>query len=73
MNRALHLAEQLISHRSVTPEDGQCQRVVGDRLQPLGFIGETIESGPENFRVTNLWAKRLRIAAATYTVAARPT
>ena len=58
MNRALHLAEQLISHRSVTPEDGQCQRVVGDRLQPLGFIGETIESGPENFRVTNLWAKR---------------
>ena len=58
MNRALHLAEELISRRSLTPEDGQCQRIVGDRLKPLGFDSETIESGPETFRVTNLWAKR---------------
>ena len=58
MSRALHLTEQLISRRSVTPEDGQCQRILGERLAPLGFTCETIESGPADFRVTNLWAKR---------------
>ena len=47
MNRALHLTEQLISRRSVTPEDGRCQDIVGDRLKPLGFGCETILSGPE--------------------------
>ena len=65
MNRALHLAEQLIARRSVTPEDGQCQRIVGERLEPLGFVGETMASGPETFRVTNLWTKRVgRLEAA---------
>ena len=58
MNRALHLTEQLISRRSVTPNDAQCQQIVGERLKPLGFVCETIESGPGDFRVTNLWAKR---------------
>jgi len=58
MNRALHLTEQLISRRSITPEDGQCQQIIGERLAPLGFVCETIESGPDDFRVTNLWAKR---------------
>jgi len=58
LNRALHLTEQLISRRSVTPEDGRCQDIVGDRLKPLGFGCETILSGPDDFRVTNLWAKR---------------
>jgi succinyl-diaminopimelate desuccinylase len=28
------------------------------RLAPLGFVCETIESGPADLRVTNLWAKR---------------
>jgi len=58
MGRALHLAEQLISRRSVTPEDDGCQRILADRLKPLGFGCETITSGPDNFRVTNLWARR---------------
>ncbi len=56
--KALHLAEQLISRRSVTPEDGGCQEILAARLKPLGFVCETIESGPADFRVTNLWAKR---------------
>jgi succinyl-diaminopimelate desuccinylase len=56
--RALHLAEQLISRRSVTPEDGQCQQIISERLKLLGFSCESIVSGPDNFRVTNLWAKR---------------
>jgi succinyl-diaminopimelate desuccinylase len=55
---ALHLAEQLISRRSVTPEDAQCQQIISERLKPLGFGCETILSGPDSFRVTNLWAKR---------------
>jgi succinyl-diaminopimelate desuccinylase len=58
MTKALHLAEQLISQRSVTPEDGQCQAILGARIAPLGFACETIESGPDKFRVKNLWAKR---------------
>ncbi|MES2633719.1 MAG: succinyl-diaminopimelate desuccinylase [Pseudomonadota bacterium] len=56
--KALHLAEQLISRRSVTPDDGGCQEILAARLKPLGFVCETIESGPAEFRVTNLWAKR---------------
>ena len=57
MSRTLHLAEQLISRASVTPDDAGCQALLIARLAPLGFTCETIVSGPENFRVTNLWAK----------------
>ncbi len=57
MSAALRLTEQLISRNSVTPEDADCQRIIADRLTPLGFKCETIISGPDNFRVTNLWAK----------------
>ncbi len=58
MSRTLHLAEQLISCPSVTPQDGGCQQIIAQRLAPLGFVCETIESGPDSFRVTNLWARR---------------
>ncbi|MGV3492882.1 MAG: succinyl-diaminopimelate desuccinylase [Ramlibacter sp.] len=58
MSKTLHLAEQLIAQRSVTPEDGQCQAILAQRLQAAGFTCETIASGPADFRVTNLWAKR---------------
>jgi succinyl-diaminopimelate desuccinylase len=57
MSATLHLTEQLISRASVTPEDAGCQAIVAARLQPLGFVCETIVSGPDDFRVTNLWAK----------------
>ncbi|GAC1539466.1 MAG: succinyl-diaminopimelate desuccinylase [Ramlibacter sp.] len=56
--QALHLTEQLISRRSVTPDDGGCQHLLRDRLAPLGFACETLASGPDTFRVTNLWARR---------------
>jgi succinyl-diaminopimelate desuccinylase len=58
MNRALHLTEQLISRRSVTPEDAQCQQILAQRLQALGFGCEHIASGPDDCRVNNLWALR---------------
>lgn len=58
MSRTLQLAEQLISRPSVTPDDAGCQEILGERLARLGFRLETIESGPADFRVTNLWAVR---------------
>ncbi len=57
-SRTLRLVEELIACRSVTPEDGGCQRVLRDRLQALGFAFETLLAGPDDFRVTNLWAVR---------------
>ena len=53
---ALALTEQLISRRSVTPDDAGCQQILGQRLRAMGFALETIASGPDDFRVTNLWA-----------------
>ena len=58
MSRTLHLTEELISRPSTTPQDQGCQRILSRRLEPLGFACETIESGPDDFRVTNLWARR---------------
>ncbi len=57
MSRTLHLTEQLISCASVTPDDAGCQAILAARLQALGFECETMVSGPDHFRVTNLWAK----------------
>ena len=54
----LALTEQLIARRSVTPDDGGCQALIARRLQPLGFECETLTFGPDDFRVTNLWAVR---------------
>ncbi len=54
----LELTEQLIALRSPTPQDGGCQELLKSRLAPLGFTLETIESGPPDQRVTNLWARR---------------
>ncbi len=58
MSPTLHLTEQLISRPSVTPHDADCQALLIERLAPLGFRCETIVSGPDHFRVTNLWARR---------------
>ena len=58
MSHTLLLAEQLIALPSVTPEDGGCQQLLGERLERLGFTLDAIVSGPEDFCVTNLWAIR---------------
>jgi succinyl-diaminopimelate desuccinylase len=55
---ALALAEQLIARRSVTPDDGGCQALVGERLKAIGFDCEPLAFGPDTFRVQNLWAIR---------------
>ena len=54
----LLLAEQLIARPSVTPEDAGCLQLLAERLQTLGFDCERMDSGPDQARVSNLWAKR---------------
>lgn len=56
MSATLELTEALIACHSVTPADGGCQDLITKRLQSMGFHTESVVSGPENFRVTNLWA-----------------
>lgn len=58
MTSALLLTEHLISRPSITPEDAGCLDLIAARLSPLGFALERIDSGPESFRVSNLWAIR---------------
>jgi succinyl-diaminopimelate desuccinylase len=57
MHATLRLTEELLARPSVTPLDEGCQAVIAARLSALGFAVETIESGPADFRVTNLWAR----------------
>jgi succinyl-diaminopimelate desuccinylase len=54
----LALARELISRRSITPEDGGCQKLLAGRLRALGFDVEPLRSGG----VDNLWARRGRDA-----------
>ncbi|HVO05784.1 MAG TPA: succinyl-diaminopimelate desuccinylase [Burkholderiaceae bacterium] len=56
MHSTLHLLEALISRQSVTPADDGCQALIAERLQPLGFVCESMPFGPEHVRVSNLWA-----------------
>jgi len=50
----LALARELIARRSITPEDGGCQDLIAQRIEPLGFNVERIRCG----EVSNLWARR---------------
>ena len=61
----LRLTEQLIARPSVTPDDAGCMDLIADALKPLGFDCEFIDSGPETFRVRNLWAKRAGTSGQT--------
>ena len=54
----LTLLEQLIARRSVTPDDAGCQALIAAELRPLGFDCHDLPFGPDDFRVSNLWAKR---------------
>ena len=48
------LTRALIERRSLTPDDAGCQRLLAERLAPLGFACETLTVNG----VTNLWARR---------------
>ena len=58
MSEALRLTEQLIAQASVTPADAQCQQIIAQRLGTIGFYCEPMAFGPDDWRVSNLWAKR---------------
>jgi len=58
MSDTLRLAEALIARPSVTPNDAGCLDLIAARLQALGFACERLDSGPDDFRVSNLWARR---------------
>ena len=58
MSEALALTEALIARPSVTPEDAGCLDLLGQRLSGCGFINERMDSGPQSFRVSNLWSLR---------------
>jgi len=59
MSSTLALTETLIARSSVTPEDRDCQALIIERLEKIGFACETVVSGG----VTNLWAVRRGSAA----------
>ncbi|OQX34138.1 MAG: succinyl-diaminopimelate desuccinylase [Candidatus Sedimenticola endophacoides] len=54
MSETLNLAIDLISRRSITPEDAGCQEVLIGRLEALGFKIERMRFG----EVENFWARR---------------
>lgn len=54
MTATLELTQQLMAQASITPLDADCQTIIANRLLPLGFSLEWIESGG----VRNLWARR---------------
>lgn len=50
----LELAKELISRRSLTPDDAGCQEILIDHLEKLGFTIEKMRFG----NVDNFWARR---------------
>lgn len=50
----IQLAQALIREDSVSPEDGQCQAIMAEYLERLGFSVEHMPFGP----VSNFWAVR---------------
>ncbi len=54
MTATLELTKQLITQRSVTPDDLDCQAILRERLAPLGFAFERIGRNG----VENMWARR---------------
>ena len=51
---SLALAQQLISRRSLTPDDSGCQEILIERLKDIGFSIEKIQCNG----VENIWARR---------------
>ncbi|MEJ2479212.1 MAG: succinyl-diaminopimelate desuccinylase [Acidihalobacter sp.] len=54
MSETLELTRRLIERPSVTPEDADCQALLGERLSKIGFEIEKLPFGA----VTNSWMRR---------------
>lgn len=53
MSKTLDLTCELVSRASVTPNDAGCQKLIEQRLSPLGFVAEHLRFGD----VDNLWLR----------------
>ena len=53
----LELAQALIERRSITTDDAGCLELIAERLAPLGFACERIDSTGPTGHVCNLWAR----------------
>ena len=54
MNQTLELSKALINRHSVTPEDAGCQQLLCSRLEPKGFVTESMRFDD----VDNIWLRR---------------
>ncbi len=54
MSKTLELTKELVSRASVTPEDKDCQQLLGEHLEPLGFHNEAMHFN----EVKNLWLRK---------------
>jgi succinyl-diaminopimelate desuccinylase len=54
MSKTLDLAKQIISRKSLTPQDDGCLDIIGARLAPMNFKPEKMRCG----EVDNLWTRR---------------
>lgn len=52
--QSLELAKELISRPSVTPDDQNCQQLLAERLQKIGFAAEELHFGDTK----NIWLRR---------------
>jgi len=52
-DEVVELAAELVRRRSITPDDGECQLLIAERLNALGFDCEHLRFG----EVDNLWAR----------------
>ena len=52
--QSLELAKALISRPSVTPDDQNCQQLLAERLQKIGFAVEELHFGDTK----NVWLRR---------------
>lgn len=52
MSSTLELTKQLISQASVTPDDADCQKIIAQRLEAIGFNNQSLQYDD----VINLWS-----------------
>ncbi|SSY80802.1 succinyl-diaminopimelate desuccinylase [Alysiella crassa] len=51
--QTLALAKQILSEPSITPDDKNCQKIIAERLQKIGFTIEEMNFG----QTKNIWAR----------------
>lgn len=58
MTPTLALSLELLAQASITPDDKECQNILANRLNDIGFHHQFLYFGEDNAAVKNLWATR---------------